>query len=288
MRAHAKVNLFLHVGDRRPDGYHNLVSLVAFAEYGDEVTADSSNTLTMHVTGPFAGETPHDDSNIMLKAAKALREYAARSGQGDAASLGAALHLTKNLPPASGIGGGSADAAATLHLLNRLWRLHLSPVALAQIGVKLGADLPVCLSGQTALMRGLGEIVEPLASLPTIPIVLVNPGVPVSTPEIFRRLTIRTGHTPPDLPPRFANVQALATFLRTTHNDLAAPARVLAPEIAQVLTALNDTPACLLSRMSGSGATCFALYESQGDATNAATLLKTTHPNWWIRATTLL
>lgn len=286
MRAHAKVNLFLHVGGRRPDGYHSLVSLVAFAEYGDEVLAERADRLTLRVDGPFAGETPHDDSNIILKAANALREHAL--GQGSARSLGAALHLTKNLPPASGIGGGSADAAATLHLLNRLWNLNLAPAGLAEIGLKLGADLPICLHNQTALMRGIGEIVEPLAPLPTIAIVLVNPGVPVSTPEIFRRLTIRTGHTPPDLPDRFANVRDLATFLHTTHNDLAAPARVLAPEIATVLTALADTPACLLPRMSGSGATCFALYESQGDATNAATLLKTAHPTWWIRPTALI
>lgn len=268
--ARAKVNLALHVTGRRADGYHLLDSLVAFADCGDCITVAPAATLSLTITGPFASGLSVPD-NLILKAARALHP-----------TRGARITLEKNLPLASGIGGGSADAAATLHALSRLWSL---PLPAPETVLALGADVPVCLSGQPARMQGIGELVTPV-QLPGAGLLLVNPGVALSTAEVFRSLTARANPPLPD-PPTFINAQGLATWLAAQRNDLQAPASALAPVIAETLAALAQTPGTLLARMSGSGATCFALYPDSTAARLAAAQLRMIHPTWWITATSL-
>jgi 4-diphosphocytidyl-2-C-methyl-D-erythritol kinase len=281
VRAHAKINLFLHVGERRSDGYHELVSLVSFTEAGDDLVAELADDLSLEVDGPFAAQTPSDETNIVLKAASSLRRV-------PSSTRGARLRLTKNVPVASGIGGGSADAAAALRLLNDLWRTDLNEEGLARIALELGADVPVCLRSRSAVMRGIGEVLEPAPPSPALPVVLVNPRAPVSTAETFRRLTIRSGAASPDLPDQFTNAHELARWLLQTRNDLEAPARLQAPSISEVLKALEVSRECLFARMSGSGATCFGLFESEGLAARAATQITARHPTWWVISTRLL
>jgi 4-diphosphocytidyl-2-C-methyl-D-erythritol kinase len=268
--ARAKINLALHVTGRRDDGYHLLDSLVAFAGIGDQITAEPAPSLSLHLTGPQSAGLSNTD-NLVLRAARALHP-----------SLGARITLDKHLPVASGIGGGSADAAATLHALSDLWSLPL-PGTDALLG--LGADVPVCLSGQPARMQGIGEQIS-LVTLPHVHIVLANPGVAVPTPQVFAALQARTnpGLDPlPDLP----NATALADYLRTQRNDLQLAACTIAPAIATTLAALQSQPDCLLARMSGSGATCFGLFVSHTTANDAAASLQSRHPTWWIAATSL-
>lgn len=268
--ARAKVNLALHVTGRRDDGYHLLDSLVAFAAMGDVITVEAAPSLALRLTGPFAAGLSTTD-NLVLRAARALHP-----------GLGATITLDKRLPLASGIGGGSADAAATLLALSRLWSL---PLPSPQAVLALGADVPVCLSGQPARMQGIGEALTPLA-LPPAGLLLVNPGIEVPTPQVFRALT-RRDNPPLPPPPGFPDAASLATWLATQRNDLEPPARQLAPAISDVLHALAATPGCLLARMSGSGATCFALYADAPAAETAAQALGAAHPGWWITPTTL-
>jgi 4-diphosphocytidyl-2-C-methyl-D-erythritol kinase len=268
------------VGDRRNDGYHELASLVAFTEAGDDLLAEAADGLSLTVDGPFAADCPLGEDNLVLKAARALRVH---SGM----SVGAHLRLTKNLPVASGIGGGSTDAAAALITLNQLWRTGASRDDLARIGLGLGADVPVCIKGQTSIIRGIGERIDLAPSLPPVPVVLVNPGVPVSTADIFRRLTIRSGAKLPDLPDTFASGKALADWLAQTRNDLEPPSRLAAPVIGVVLSMLSVVKGCLLARMSGSGATCFGLCETDALAAGAAASLSQEQPSWWVLPTRL-
>lgn len=265
--APAKVNLALHVTGRRPDGYHLLDSLVAFPRTGDRLEAEPAPGLSLAIDGPFARDLGAGADNLVLRAALLLR--------GDAGP-GAALRLTKSLPVASGIGGGSADAAAALRLLSRLWDRPLPPRT-AQAG--LGADVPVCTLGQACRMRGIGDDLAPLA-LPAFWLVLANPGVPVSTPAVFASLAGRE-NPPLSEPPAFPDAEALATWLAAQRNDLEAPAATLAPEIRAVLDALAETPACRLARMSGSGATCFGFFTAPEPALAAADILRDSHPAWW-------
>lgn len=274
-RAPAKINLFLHVGDKRADGYHALQSLVAFTEAGDELQFAASDELTLAIDGPFGAGLSTGADNLIVKAAKALP-----------GGKGAAIALTKNLPVASGIGGGSADGAATLRGLNRLWRLGLGVPSLQAIAAGLGSDVPVCITCRPQWMEGRGEILTELPALPDMPIVLVNPGVGVATGKVFAALKTRRGVGLPP-PPKFSGSADLIGYLKDTANDLEAPARSIAPVIGDVLDFIAGEGA-LLARMSGSGATCFGLFASDTAAAHAAATIGAAHPGWWAVATRLL
>ena len=254
--APAKVNLSLLVTGRRADGYHLLDSLVVFGPARDRLRGRPATSLSLCVEGPFATGLAAEADNLVLRAGRALAAWA---GQG----LGAELVLQKNLPVASGIGGGSADAAAALRLLCRMWDLHPGAAALSSLALALGADVPVCLDSAPARMQGVGEVLSPLPPLPPCGLLLVNPGVSVATADVFR--TRAAGFsTAADLPSRWQDAAALATTLAALGNDLEAPALTVAPVIGTVLDALRSLPSCLLARMSGSGATCFALFRHCG------------------------
>ncbi len=261
--AFAKVNLYLHVTGRRADGYHLLDSLAVFPEAGDALEAKAAPALTLAIEGPFAAALEGGD-NLVLRAARKLD-----------ASRGAALRLTKNLPVASGIGGGSADAAAALRLLSRLWGRPVPEGAAAA----LGADVPVCLVSRPARMQGAGEVLLPAPRLPRFGMVLVNPGVPVATPAVFAARV--GGFSPPaSLPEGWWKTEAMARDLAALSNDLEAPAIQICPPIGEVLAAIRATPGCLLARMSGSGATCFGIYVTLDEAIEAEALLA--RPGWWV------
>ena len=260
--APAKINLALHVTGRRPDGYHLLDSLVVFTELGDRVTV-APGTPSLRITGPFADDLPFTGDNLCLRAARSV-------------GADAAITLYKALPVASGIGGGSADAAAVLRALGR------RPAAPEE----LGADVPVCLASVPARMRGLGEIVDPLPGVPALHLVLVNPRVPVSTPEVFRALHRRDNPGLPD-PPEGADAALLVEWLKATGNDLQPPAIRVAPVIADALAALADAGAAL-ARMSGSGATCFGIFPDAAAALRAAQSIAAVRPGWWIADTRTL
>lgn len=274
--APAKINLSLNVTGRRADGYHLLDSLVVFAEVHDVIRASLANDLTLAIDGPFAHGLERDEGNLVLKAARRLIEKTGTEN-------GAALRLTKNLPVASGIGGGSADAAATLLALDRLWELNMSPAELAETGLSLGADVPVCLFGKPARMRGIGEIIEPLPDMPSAHLLLVNPGVSVSTPAVFQGLKILSdsGEKLADIPP-VPDLTALISVLKKRTNDLAALAISLAPVIGEVLKTISGQDGCLLARMSGSGATCFGLFEDARSAEQAAREISDQNESWWV------
>ena len=275
--APAKINLYLHVTGRRDDGYHLLDSLVVFADIGDRIAALPSETISLAYSGPFSEDLPDPESNLVLKAARRLAEHFA-------IKKGAALTLAKNLPVASGIGGGSADAAAVIRALIRLWALPADDPGIMEIALSLGADVPVCLIGRPAVMRGIGEDLSLLTAFPTLPLVLVNPGVAVSTPMVF---TARTGPFSCSLSwPADADSadRALKTLI-LAGNDLEAPATALSPEIGTVLASLEAEPGVRLARMSGSGATCFAITDSEAAAQAAAQALQNKHPDWWVRHT---
>ncbi|HEX6980100.1 MAG TPA: 4-(cytidine 5'-diphospho)-2-C-methyl-D-erythritol kinase [Alphaproteobacteria bacterium] len=278
-RARAKVNLYLHVIGRRDDGYHLLDSLVAFADIGDAVTVAPAPDLSLAVKGPFAPALAGDDGNLVLRAARAL---ATATGT----RAGAALRLVKNLPVAAGLGGGSADAAATLRALCALWKVAPDPAMLGKVALGLGADVPVCVEDRPAFIGGIGEAVAPAPALPAAGLVLVNPGIPLATPAVFKA---RTG--PFSRPARFDRAPHdpadLALMLRERGNDLTAAATALVPQIGEVLAALAQSPACLLARMSGSGATCFGLYPDAAAAARAAAWLRERTREWWIAATRL-
>ena len=261
--APAKINLFLHVGDRRADGFHPLQSLAVFVDAGDELALERSDRLTLAIEGPFAEGLASGADNLVIRAAHALNA----TGR---------IVLTKNLPVASGIGGGSADAAAALRGLDTHWDLNRGD--LRDLAATLGSDVPVCLDSKAAWMEGRGEALTP-AAVPPQPMVLVNPRVGVSTAEVFRTLRSRTGV---GMPLELSG--DLVGFLRRMRNDLEAPARAIQPVIGDVLEALAAAPDILLARMSGSGATCFGLFADDASATKAARILSAGHPNWWVRA----
>lgn len=279
--APAKVNLFLHVTGRRADGYHELESLVAFADFGDRVSVRESKDLTLELTGPFShalhAECPSGDENLVMRAANDLRRLSGRE------DLGAAITLEKNLPLASGIGGGSADAAATIRALAKHWCLLLGDEWLNDLALGLGADVPACLRSRTAIMRGIGEQVTE-ADMPALSAVLVNPGISVPTPEVFRGLS---GSAPWTAALETVPDEIDLDWVAAQRNDLEPVAMRHAPVIEEVLFVLGRTSGCRLKRMSGSGATCFGLYESAETASEAAKHLGSTHPEWWVFPTTL-
>lgn len=281
--APAKVNLTLHVTGRRDDGYHLLDSVVVFAGVGDRVTVRPAEMLALDVTGPAAevleASGPVDD-NIVVRAAHALKAATGYPG-------GAHIVLHKALPVASGVGGGSADAAATLRALCRAWKVSLPSEALYALAGRLGADVPVCLHGRATTMTGVGEGLADAPPLPAAWLVLANPGVPLSTPAVFKaRSGPFSAPAPLDEAPRDA--EALAKALEHRRNDLTAAAISLAPEIGTTLAALAATPGCLLARMSGSGATCWGLFATEYAATAAARSLRTAYPLWWVEAAPML
>ena len=266
--AAAKINLYLHITGRRPDGYHLLDSLVVFAAVGDRLTVDPAAPLSLTIDGPFASALRSEPDNLVLRAARALAAEAGIAARG-------AIRLTKNLPIASGIGGGSADAAAALRLLATTWNV---PPASPALAVSLGADVPVCLASRTARMQGIGDILLPAPALPPCGLVLVNPGVAVATPAVFKARTPGLSAVA-DLTAGWDDAEAMAADLATLANDLEPPAIRLAPAIGEVLAALRRTGA-LLARMSGSGATCFALYPDIATAAKAADAVA--WPGWWV------
>lgn len=284
-RAPAKVNLTLHVlGRRASDGYHELESLVAFAATGDTLALDPDRPLGLTVEGPTAGPAGPLDDNLVLRAARRLA--AAVPGL----RLGA-FRLVKRLPVAAGIGGGSSDAAAALRLLARLNGLAPDHPALVEAARATGADVPVCLVTRARMMRGAGEAVGPALALPPLPAVLLNPGVPVETAPVFKALALRPGDRHPGEPHPGLGVRldraSLLAALAPARNDLEAPALALAPVIDTALARLRASPGCRLARMSGSGATTFALFDTIPDARAAAEAIAREETGWWVRATVL-
>ena len=262
--ARAKVNLHLHVLGRREDGYHLLDSLVVFPELGDRLEAEPAAGLSLSVAGPFADQLPSDGGNLVLRAAEAL---AAR-----APGRGAALRLEKALPVAGGIGGGSADAAAALRALSRLWGLR--PGDAEGLALGLGADVPVCLGApRPAMMGGIGEVLRPAPALPALWLTLANPGLPVATAEVFRRLERRDGRAA-EAPARFETAAALADWLAAQSNMLEAAAEAVAPAVGALRREIGGLEGCLLARMSGSGGTCFGLFAEDRAALAAAEALR--------------
>ncbi len=270
-RAPAKVNLYLHVTGRRPDGYHELDSLVVFAGAGDVLHHTAAPDLSLALCGGEAEALAAEPDNLVLRAARLLAGAAGVPARG-------ALRLEKHLPVASGIGGGSADAAAALRLLNRCWGLRWPEERLLPLAAQLGADVPVCLSGHAARMSGIGEVLAPAPVLPSAGLVLANPRRPLSTPAVFRARGMAGFSAPAALPAGWGDAAAMARDLGTCGNDLEPPALRLCPEVGMVLTALRAAPNCLLARMSGSGATCFGLFP---DAATAATVAAGLPAAWW-------
>jgi 4-diphosphocytidyl-2-C-methyl-D-erythritol kinase len=280
--APAKINLTLSVGPPRADSMHPLQSAVMFADVGDVIEAAPAEALSLEITGEFGAGLSADASNLVLRAAHALASAAGVKAPG------ALLSLEKNLPIASGIGGGSADAAATLRALNALWALDWPLVRLDPIARTLGADVPVCLAATPAYMTGAGETFASLTA-PTLAAVLVNPLTPLATPDVYRRFdALKLGaafrETPP---PHWPNAAAALAAIRSIGNDLAAPARALQPAIARAEQALRADPRTLHAAMSGSGATVFALTETQADAEALADAIQTQYPDWWVADTVL-
>lgn len=283
-RAPAKVNLTLHVLGRRDDGYHELESLVAFAGAADTLTLDPGENLSLTVTGPRAVAAGPTADNLVLKAARLLSDL--RPGL----RLGA-FSLVKRLPAAAGIGGGSADAAAALRLLARANGLDLTDPVVVEAARRTGSDVPVCLEPRARMMRGAGESTGPALQLPPLFGVLVNPGVPVETAAVFRAIGLAPGEPAgygahPAIGP---DLQAgdLWPLLRRGRNDMEAAACHLAPVIGDVLAVLGAARGCRLARMSGSGATCFGLFETCRMAAKAAKVVAAQHPGWWVKTTAL-
>lgn len=278
--APAKINLALHITDQRADGYHMLESLVVFAKVGDRLTIESASEDRLSFSGPFGGLLQADKTtNLVLKARDAVRGVGHSVGM---ACPPVSIHLEKNLPLSSGIGGGSADAAAVLKALNELWALGLKDGELDTLGLTLGADVPMCLYSKPLIASGIGEVIAPVHGLPDLALVLVNPGAGVSTPQIFRALANKSN---PSLPPvsvhAAENSSAFIDYLKSTRNDLQTPAVTLYPPIAGVLNTLTASGA-LFARMSGSGATCFGIFETEQAARMAASEIAENHKNWWV------
>jgi len=282
-RAPAKINLTLHVLGRRADGYHELESLVAFAGTGDDLRLEPSPNLSLQVGGPTASLTGSDADNLVLKAAHLLMERVEGLRVG-------AFHLTKRLPVAAGIGGGSSDAAAALRLLARLNGLPLSHPALREAARLTGADVPVCLEPRARMMRGVGEELGPALSMPRLFAVVVNPRVPVETPAVFKALGLQPGQALPGArhpAVEAVSPEALFDALRAARNDLEPPATKVQPLVGEALRLVSETKDCRLARMSGSGATVFGLYDGCRAAAEAAKRIQREQPGWWVKATSL-
>ena len=282
--APAKVNLFLHIIGRRDDGYHLLESVFAFADFDDRITVESAPEMNFSVTGQFASVCRRagcdGDTNIVVRAAVKLRQLCG-------ASAGATITLEKNLPLSAGLGGGSSDAAAALKVLQVLWRVEPDEARLVELALELGADVPACLVGEPCFVAGIGELITPLEIFEDISCVLVNPLKPLSTSGVFQTFAAsgRAFSQPLALTPELT--EDLWTLLKGTHNDLQGPALGMCDEIGEILGALEAAEGTLLTRMSGSGATCYGLYENREAAGSAARTIAAAHPGWWVKACTL-
>ena len=274
--APAKVNLCLHVTGRRSDGYHLLSSLVVFADVCDVVSVAPSDGLSLALAGPEAASLTAEPDNLVLRAAEGLAALAGRAPSGK-------ITLTKRLPVASGIGGGSADAAATLRLLQRFWKVDFAPGEIAELALGLGADVPMCLAGRPAVAEGIGEALTMLPGLPPLDLVLVNPRRPVSTPAVFRARSGAFGDAVGAVPSD--SREALIDWLGGRRNDLEAAAREVEPSVGTVLDSLGRRDGCRLARMSGSGATCFGIFEDAAAAAAAAGAITREAPDWWVQTT---
>lgn len=265
--APAKINLYLHVLGRDARGYHQIDSLTAFSEAGDCLTVWPDSALTLQVTGPFAAACGPAAANLVMRAATGLARAAGVNRPG------ARIALIKNLPPASGIGGGSSDAAAAIRLLSRLWQLAPDPARDAELALGLGADVPVCLHGVPARVGGLGGQLGSAPSMPPAYVLLANPGIELPTGRVFERLAGRFGAAAAAMPQQIPDVAALARLLAGCRNDLLTPASELVPEILTLLDMLGAQSGCLLARMSGSGASCFGLFAQESQQQAAARAL---------------
>ena len=296
--APAKINLALHVTGRRDDGYHLLESLVVFTRFGDRVKVEASTEDRFSVVGPFAAGVPADESNLIVRARNLLRSHFVPSTpsvppdmsggtEGDWKKRGisgsdhVSIHLEKNLPLASGVGGGSSDAAATLRALASLWGVDREDLEVP--ARTLGADVPMCLAARPLLARGIGHDLTPVPGFPALALVLVNPGVAVSTPQVFSALARRDGDGLPPLPSGL-DFHGVRNWLETTRNDLEPAARAIAPGIDAASAALEKAGSAF-TRMSGSGATCFGLFETGNVAKRAAASIRARHPEWFVAAT---
>ena len=278
-KAPAKVNLTLRVIGRRADGYHEIESLVAFADVGDALTFSLGGALALRVAGPTAAAAGQIADNLVLKAARALAERVERLELGGFA-------LSKRLPVAAGLGGGSADAAAALRLLARANGLAADDPRLMQAARATGADVPVCFDPRPRFMRGIGDVLSDPLDLPRLFAVLLNPGVAVATKDVFAALAVPTARqTAPAA--ICTGTAALLDEIARGRNDLEEAAIELEPAIADALAVLRKLPGCRLARMSGSGATCFGLFDSMDAARGAARRLRVGYSDWWVRATTL-
>lgn len=272
--APAKLNLYLEIIGVREDGYHLIDSLVAFADFGDQLHVERAEKTSLSVSGPFAGQTPADVGNLVLRALQLLERAAGRP-------LPVAIYLEKRLPAGAGLGGGSADAAATLRGVRSLYDLPINDVALAELGLELGADLPVCLAGRPAHVSGIGERLTAVQGLQAFPTLLVYPGVGLSTPSVYQEYDKRhlESHSA-DLKEHSA--LSLAE-LAERRNDLQSAAETLEPGVTHVLDALSHQEGCTLARMSGSGSACFGLFETMQQVEAAASRMKALSDSWWIQ-----
>ena len=283
-RAPAKINLTLHIVGRRDDGYHELESLVVFTRSGDTLSLDPGPDLTLTVAGPTALSAGSLDDNLVIRATRSLgvRVEGLKVG---------AFHLVKRLPVAAGIGGGSSDAAAALRLLARLNDLAIEDPRIVAAAAETGADIPVCLAATARMMRGIGERLGPVLSLPPLPALIVNPGVPLATRAVFKRMDLPAGWTnQASAHPILRDgetAETTYTLLRRGRNDMEDAACVLAPIVSDVLAVLGAAPGCKLARMSGSGATCFGLFTSCRAAGRARTAILAAHPGWWVKGAML-
>jgi 4-diphosphocytidyl-2-C-methyl-D-erythritol kinase len=280
--APAKVNLYLHVGAPGPGGLHPVDSLVVFADMraADRILARPAPHVALTVEGPAAKQLRNAPNNLTVAAAMALRDACERTG------LGAALTLHKVLPVAGGVGGGSADAAATLHVLNALWGVEFGEAALERLAVQLGSDVPACVRLRPLVMRGTGERLIDTAT-PDLPAILVNPGIKLETRKVFEKFDrLGASHAFRETPPPTAETPAsFADLLTTYRNDLEPAAMAICPEIGRALTLMRAQPGCLLARMSGSGPTCFALFQTEEEAAKAAAAIAEAKKKYWVRAT---
>ena len=275
--APAKVNLYLHVIGRRTDGFHLLDSLIAFADIGDRITAEPAAGMSLEISGPeAAGLADLGQDNLVLRAARLLANHTGLT-------CGAALHLEKNLPVAAGVGGGSSDAAAVLRVLAELWQLSIGEEALRGLGARLGADIPVCLYGRAAWVGGVGERIEAAWDLPDAGILLANPRKELPTAAVFaaRRGPFSEAERFTPMP---GDAIGLVRALLPRRNDLTSPAIGFVPAICMVLARLARLPGALIARMSGAGATCFALFPDRCEAEEARRALASAEPDWWCAA----
>ncbi|MBZ9808933.1 4-(cytidine 5'-diphospho)-2-C-methyl-D-erythritol kinase [Mesorhizobium sp. BR1-1-9] len=276
--APAKINLALHVTGRRDDGYHLIESLAVFTRFGDRIEIALAERDDFSVSGRYAPDVPVDGSNLVLRARDALRQAA-----GLRSTPPVAIRLEKNLPVASGVGGGSSDAAAVLRGLASTWQLDIDEAALARIGLSLGADIPMCLAARPLIARGIGEELSIVPDFSALGLVLVNPGKAVSTADVFNALSRRDNDALPPLP-RVIDFHGLRNWLEITRNDLEPAARAIEPAIGKALSVLSKAGAGF-ARMSGSGATCFGLFETGNVAKRAAADIRARQPDWFVAAT---